>query len=953
MSRLASLFQAILDDPDDDALRLIYADCLEEDGRTARAEFIRVQVALARTPEQDSRLSMLRDRERLLFTTHADDLYSGLPDWVREVERGQPPTSTFSRGFVEHVTTSASRFAQDGEALACLMPLLSARLRGDTPEDWQSLAATPALSRLRRLRLETEPRGRQNAEGELAPFFASPYLHGLRELDLTLWQLDEPDVRAIFRAGVFPNLRVLNLTCCGLGDGQLGPLNGPWSCPGLEVLDLSSNELREEIPLLALAPATLHTLRLDACALGDTGVRALAASSLFGRLRELRLAQNDIRDEGIRALAHSLPASLAHLDLGENPIDRDALAELQAAAVRTGCRLETDTMTLGDEELLAQAESGEWAQTDLLDQPDGNISDAGARILARCPHLLTLTALYLEGNVIGPQGVERLAHSPYLEGLSTLDLGANPIGDTGVTALVQGGLHGLFALHLSHAGLTDRGITELWQAPFLSSLALLDVAHNQITAGGLQAFVSANFPELTDLDLSGNRLGIAGGQVLAGWPGLARLRRLVVRDCELGTEGVRAILESPFYRPSLALEVGNDRAEAALVQAHTPPRRERTQLLLPTYNLGDEGLRTLLAAPHLGSPTQVDLTLNGLSAAGAALLAAHPILQTVQRLVLSDNPIRAEGLAALLGSPRLTALRALELRNCKLDDSCAELLSRWRGLATLEYCLLTDNPLSEAGRAALYRSPYLGNDLSLRFHEHPDENEAIRYLSENPALLGWDHLHRSSAGLDVEGVARLAASPYAVNLTRLDLSGNRLGDESVRLLASSPSITRLTSLNLAATGVTASGLAALRDSSNFRQLRELNLNDNPLGDAGAQQLAAANLPQLVELRLTNTGIGPTGAASLAASPTFAALRHLALDGNPLGDAGVAALARSPHLQSLESLDLRSCRIINASAEGILAPAVWPRLRRLVLAGNSFSSSGEDRLRERFGVGLIL
>jgi uncharacterized protein (TIGR02996 family) len=40
--------QAILDDVEDDALRLVYADWLEEHGQPERAEFIRVQVELAR-----------------------------------------------------------------------------------------------------------------------------------------------------------------------------------------------------------------------------------------------------------------------------------------------------------------------------------------------------------------------------------------------------------------------------------------------------------------------------------------------------------------------------------------------------------------------------------------------------------------------------------------------------------------------------------------------------------------------------------------------------------------------------------------------------------------------------------------------------------------------------------------------------------------------------------------
>ena len=42
-----ALFRAILDNPDDDDVRLIYADWLDDQGDSARAEFIRVQIELA------------------------------------------------------------------------------------------------------------------------------------------------------------------------------------------------------------------------------------------------------------------------------------------------------------------------------------------------------------------------------------------------------------------------------------------------------------------------------------------------------------------------------------------------------------------------------------------------------------------------------------------------------------------------------------------------------------------------------------------------------------------------------------------------------------------------------------------------------------------------------------------------------------------------------------------
>src|SRR5438045_918727 len=41
-----ALFQAVLDAPDDDAPRLVYADWLEENGQEDRGEFIRLEVRL-------------------------------------------------------------------------------------------------------------------------------------------------------------------------------------------------------------------------------------------------------------------------------------------------------------------------------------------------------------------------------------------------------------------------------------------------------------------------------------------------------------------------------------------------------------------------------------------------------------------------------------------------------------------------------------------------------------------------------------------------------------------------------------------------------------------------------------------------------------------------------------------------------------------------------------------
>ncbi len=62
-----AFLQAIIERPDDDAPRLIYADWLDERG-DPRGEFIRVQCALAGTSECDSRRGGIWTARRANYT---------------------------------------------------------------------------------------------------------------------------------------------------------------------------------------------------------------------------------------------------------------------------------------------------------------------------------------------------------------------------------------------------------------------------------------------------------------------------------------------------------------------------------------------------------------------------------------------------------------------------------------------------------------------------------------------------------------------------------------------------------------------------------------------------------------------------------------------------------------------------------------------------------------------
>ena len=73
------LLSSIIADPDDDGLRLAYADWLQEHGQLDRARLVRVQIELANLPEP-ARAEELRQRETVLLAEY------GL-DWLGPLRR--------------------------------------------------------------------------------------------------------------------------------------------------------------------------------------------------------------------------------------------------------------------------------------------------------------------------------------------------------------------------------------------------------------------------------------------------------------------------------------------------------------------------------------------------------------------------------------------------------------------------------------------------------------------------------------------------------------------------------------------------------------------------------------------------------------------------------------------------------------------------------------------------
>lgn len=161
------LLRTIIDDPDSDTPRLVFADWIEEKGEPERAEFIRVQIKLTeiapcncyefgsehpsvkeRIPkcEQHQKLFSLRKREKELLTPPRYDWLS-CPSGFHGawgvyfaskvhhggwISKGGVPVKTiganFHRGFVEYITCACNDWFTHHAAITAATPLRDVHL---------------------------------------------------------------------------------------------------------------------------------------------------------------------------------------------------------------------------------------------------------------------------------------------------------------------------------------------------------------------------------------------------------------------------------------------------------------------------------------------------------------------------------------------------------------------------------------------------------------------------------------------------------------------------------------------------------------------------------------------------------------------------------------------------------------------------------------------------------
>lgn len=285
MSLEPALLAAIAAAPDDDLPRLVYADWLDENGRPLRAEFIRLQIEIARKetlPRAALNLfSHLWKRQQEILDNHREELLGPLAT-LRDIHAAE-----FRRGFLERISLRLHDFLTAAEFLSSLVPIPEVRVyAAEDPLDM--LASNPFTYLITELQAERRYGWTDGHDREGGALVLSSEL--------------------VDAAPRLVRLSFLDLENCRLGDDAVVRVfSAPF--PALQDLDLSFNGLT------------------------DAGVVALLATGVPQRLRRLVLGGNPIGDDGAVALAEALANSpvLENLNLRMTNVGQAGQAALLRA----------------------------------------------------------------------------------------------------------------------------------------------------------------------------------------------------------------------------------------------------------------------------------------------------------------------------------------------------------------------------------------------------------------------------------------------------------------------------------------------------------------------------------------------------------------------------------------------------------------------------------------------
>jgi len=543
-----------------------------------------------------------------------------------------------------------------------------------------------------------------------------------------------------------------------------------------------------------------------------------------------------------------------------------------------------------------------WELVRCLDLSHNRYRTPRAKRFLKSKHMRDLPALLLAGSNLTSQGLISLAHNKNIDHLTTLDISNNPIR-------------------------TVRGLAPLIDSKNLLNLKTLRLRNNDLKSNAIAELVNALLIDnVTELDLSGNRLLIAGTRAVVNSNRLQHLQALWIEDAGMSDKTARLFARASNLPALRRLHAGRN-------------------------NLGPGGLAPLAAGPLLAQLEQLDVSHNGLGPADVDALLGRAAANLV-RVDLAHNTVGDTGCQRLAEAQRLDALRRLDLRANVITSLGALALATAPWLHQLERLDLRGNAVEPDGRQALLHAlgPRAAEVLRLdapdtsrpTFDPAPAHARLAEACAASPDLAAWDavtvaldafpdgHALQSAIDHAADALAAWPAElrelpnrwwtrlrkhlpePRARLARQLTVFNHDASRNLADLLTHAPDLTSLERLRLVQCPLTPTACATLAASPRLAHLRDLELDRCALSLEAIEAFAdGIDAPNLRRLRLAHTSLPAPALASLLRRLT--ALETLELDGDALDAHALGAFARA---------DLPNLRHLNLDANH-LDLSQWP------------------------------
>jgi uncharacterized protein (TIGR02996 family) len=223
---------------------------------------------------------------------------------------------------------------------------------------------------------------------------------------------------------------------------------------------------------------------------------------------------------------------------------------------------------------------------------------------------------------------------------------------------------------------------------------------------------------------------------LANCPALARVQELELRGCKFGAEGVRLLVASPHVKGLTRLDLawGNIGPAGARLLADWPQLRRLRVLKLRQCQLGDEGLLALAGSPYLAELTDIELARNDIGPVGLRALAEAGCWPGLRSLNLGANRLGAAGAGELVRAQQWTQLAVLNVQRNQLGDAGAAALAGALHLRGVRLLDVSDNGIGDAGATALAGSAALAGLRVLLLSGNLIGNAGAFALGRSPHL---------------------------------------------------------------------------------------------------------------------------------------------------------------------------------------------------------------------------